>query len=421
MFLNTLSACYYAILACITGLFSRAQTPSSALTPITAAHCITIDSSNIAFYSQLRFKLTQVTHIIWRAGKLDAHILSLFPNAIYLDVRGNGLTDIRAVRVLRYLIIFDCSDNEIVSLNGLQGLYWLKVLICENNRLTTFKYIENCIRIQTIIGSGNSFDSFDRLKFACYLSTLELDHDEELGNQLADMLAYLGNADLNPNYGYTPYLHDEMLAHTILHVAPYLTLESSVDPYFTVEQMANTPITTTALEILRDLCSSSEPTCYTVTMTEIVGCIWRRILRSPNFNNDCDIFSQHVCGADTILDEHELADYMISALSTLSGDLRLCYSNEAITDSTIVGSYQETNDPQPEAVLRAIAQSLTNLGRNDTTIADHLRVAIYYDSIQCTVTDLGFDINHSLFTNHFSQVTERRVYRATAHARSATI
>ncbi|CAH6420248.1 Hypothetical protein MVR_LOCUS79 [uncultured virus] len=245
-----------------------------------------------------------------------------------------------------------------------------------------------------------------------------LDYDEELGAWLENMLAELNDPSLNPNYGYTPYLHDEMLAHTILLVAPYLIMESSVDPDFTVENLANTPITATALTILKDLCASPKPTCYSMTMTEIVSCIWRRILRSSDFNDSCDIFSQHISNTDTILDEHELADYMISALSTLSGDLNIYYSDEAAADSHIAGSHPRASDSHPEAILMGIAQSLSELDRDDTVIADHLRVAINYDSIQCTVTDEGFSINHNLFTGHYAQVTERRVSRILAHTQS---
>ena len=154
----------------------------------------------------------EVIKLTWKAGKLDATILSLFPNIQVLKCSGQNLSNIDAVAVCKKLSILKCSNNSIanvcalkactelteiecnhnrlVSLVGLSSPK-LKTIRCMCNRLTSLEGLESCAELTYIDCSNNEICNINALRGCKLLTTLRCDH-----NKLTTLCGLEGCPDL---------------------------------------------------------------------------------------------------------------------------------------------------------------------------------------------------------------------------------
>ena len=127
----------------------------------------------------------EVTHVIWLAKDLIPEVLALFPNTLYIEIKGLRLTSLAALMlngkpVMPYLIYIDCSENLITSLEGIHLYRWLMELNCCFNQLPTLKYLQGCVRLVELYCDGNAITDFTAILYLPKLRDLIHDGDGQV-------------------------------------------------------------------------------------------------------------------------------------------------------------------------------------------------------------------------------------------------
>lgn len=125
-----------------------------------------------------------VIRVDWRAGKLKAFILALFPYAFYLHISVNNVSNLDELLhegrpVMPYLVRIDCPNNDITDLYPLRFQRLLAYLNIENNCISTLRGLEGCTHITTLICSGNQIKDYRAIIYLPSLYSFSCNADPE--------------------------------------------------------------------------------------------------------------------------------------------------------------------------------------------------------------------------------------------------
>ena len=291
-----------------------------------------------------------VTHVIWLVpGSLFSQVLALFPNTLYLQVKGLRLKSLDPLvyngkPVMPFLTYIDCSNNLIVSLYGIHLCLWLTELNCRFNRLITLDYLQGCIRLIECYCEGNPIRDFTAI---LYLSQLyDFTHDGDTDAQPACvrkiMVALQTGSGIPTGFRPNFYMFDETFiksAYQAIH-----SLMKDPKPTVSFFDTDTSAIDSKVLADLKALCANHPDVHQSLrfTFSTLLDYVWQRIMTSKRPAILQALFSKHMAYAPYLNLSH-LFRYTILSISKAFSDLAITYSRESMIDR-YVSIIEDEND-----------------------------------------------------------------------------
>ena len=309
---------------------------------------LTIVRANINKFRKGSFPM--VTVINWRAGKLDAGVLSCFPNLVdlncgycglmtldgiegckqitILNCRNNLLSTLKGIEVCDQLVSIDCRTNRLVTLEGIEGCSQLVDLECRNNRLVTLGELEGCpllLKLQcdqnnliTLLGIENCSglvslqcrdNSIGFLDTAAYLRQLRtfVFTGNPLDIQSIQTQRFLERFDPYYNriqrdrrdtvYADRQNVHDVHIQKTVCESIRSLLQDPK--PEFSMEAVIDSGLDEKAIRLILEYCSdTSVHSIHLLTYLELLGYVWARIEKSEHRSELIKILGEQVTDSE---------------------------------------------------------------------------------------------------------------------------
>lgn len=234
-----------------------------------------------------------LTKLVCMNSRLSSLTLLNCPNLVYLNCRGNNLTDLEGIDKLRQLQTLICSSNNIASLDGISECTQLEVLDCQNNMITSIEPVLSLANLRIFGCMKNRLAADD-------LTISKLEHLPNFYHGLAPISKGIDGGYSSystsiyswhtPNNRHVQYTVYESIGRLQLDPEPCMTMPELL------ADIKGAGVSTRICGILAERCNTTKPiqTTKPITYAELLAYVWNRIKASEHNEELVKIFSEQV-------------------------------------------------------------------------------------------------------------------------------